>query len=284
MDLGEWGEPVASYEADPDTAKGLRATAVGLLVLGAAGVFALTARGRGLFDDGLFLVPAILLVVGATFLVVVTSARRTAMAVGDGWFVQRTGLHGPPRGFRRDDVVRLRTTAPSVVQGRRVVALVVETAAGQRHRVSFLEVPETSAVRAELSRQLLATGADRDPAAEALLRSQAGPDVDPLVVGGGGTPDGAPDPDLAARLDEDGQLRWPPGTGLMVFRIVILMAVGLMSLALALARSGIYRDGIGASGVALVAVPLGLGGFLLWRLVSVRRADLARWRRSRPSS
>ena len=183
MEVPHWGEAVESYEVDTAGARGVRTLGLVGLAAGGGGAAWLTSRTEvGLFEDGLFLVPALLVTIGLLW-VWIGSASRVSMWVGEGWYAQRTGLVGDVRGFHLEEVARVRTGADLRSGGRRFVTLVIETLGGQRHRVPFTDVPMTRSVRRALARQLLASDATIDPKADVLLRAQ-----------GAGEDDAAPPP------------------------------------------------------------------------------------------
>lgn len=271
MDLEEWGEPTASFEADPGAAAGLRAAGIVLLVLGALGVLGLTARGRGLFDDGLFLLPAVAVVLGGGFVGVATAARRWVLRVGPGWVVQRLGVLGRVRGFRVEDVARVRTLAPAYARGERIVSVVVHTADGQRHRLPFTGSDETADVRRAVAEQLLASEADLDPAALAILAEQ----VDRVPDHRAGVPRGSVED--AARLDDRGRLRRPAGWAQLAVAGYGFTAVGLACLVAAVLGLGAFDDPQTPGVYALVVGPLAAGGLNLWILRRLRARQVAAW-------
>lgn len=278
MDLGEWGEPLEAYEAEPDAAAGLRVAGIVLLVLGGAGVFALTARGGDLFDDGLFLLPAMALVPGAWFLAAATAARGWALRVGPGWVVQRLGVLGRVRGFRMEDVARVRTLAPAHARGTRIVSVVVHTAEGERHRIPFTESAETAGVRRAVAEQLLASRADLDPAALALLAEQVPRVPEHRAAAARGSVEDA------VRLDDRGRLRWPAGTVRLAIAGCAFTAVGLACLVAAFLGLGAFDAPESPAVYALAVGPLAVGAVNLWVLGRRRARQRAAWQEAGPGS
>lgn len=228
-----------------------------------------------MFDGGLFLVPSLFWSLAAAWLMIDLAARRQAEAVGDGWYVARSGAWGAPRGFRFAEVERARLKGGAYVRGQYIVLLEVETASGQQHTLPTMVLPHTAAVRAEVARQLLASRADLDPATRETLEVLVDAEADPLRTQTLASVATQP------RLDGDGRVRWPQGTGLRLFRGVMLTAVGVIGLCLAVTRSGVFRDSVEVTHVlSFCVLPLAAGVVELWLLVRARRRELDEWRAS----